>query len=206
MYWAARLRAVGANVRRVPRPLRAIVLAALLGALAAAPAAHASSTQASFFQDDRLLTSNNPVEQANALNTLRFLGVDTVHTVVNWSRIAGTRQPSDPTNPAAYPVANWDAYDSLVRGASARGIRVMMSPAGPVPNFASGCKRNVNKACKPKPKLYGQFVQALGKRYSGTYVDEDQDQTQLPAVRQWTMWNEPNLSSWLYPQTVRHRA
>jgi hypothetical protein len=25
-------------------------------------------------------------------------------------------------------------------------------------------------------------------------------------VRQWTIWNEPNLSAWLYPQTVKHRA
>jgi hypothetical protein len=206
MYCAARGSAVMANVPHVERLLRLGGLFAVLGALAAAPAAHAGSTQASFFQDDRLLTSNNPVEQANALNTLRFLGVDTIHTVVNWSRITGQQKPSDPSNPATYPVGGWDAYDSLVRGAGARGIKVMMSPAGPVPNFASGCKRNTNKACRPRPKLYGQFVQALGKRYSGSYVDEDQDQTQLPAVRQWTMWNEPNLSSWLYPQTVKHRA
>jgi hypothetical protein len=205
MYWAARGAVRVANVRRVPAPRRLLGLAALLGALAFAPSAHASSTQASFFQDDRLLTSNNPIEQAQALNTLRFLGVDTIHTVVNWSRIAPDGQPSDPSNPATYPVGAWDAYDSLVRGANARGIRVMMSAAGPVPNFAAGCKRNVNKACRPRAKAFGQFVTALGKRYSGTYVDEDQDQTQLPAVRQWGIWNEPNLSSWLYPQTVRHR-
>jgi hypothetical protein len=183
---------------------RTVLLAAVL-ALAAAPAAHASSTQKSFFQDDRLLTSTNPVEQSNALDTLSYLGVDTIHTVVNWSRITGQVKPSNPSDPATYPIGNWDAYDALVRGASARGIKVMMSPAGPVPNFASGCKRNTNKACRPRASAYKQFVTALGKRYSGTYVDEDQDQTRLPAVGQWTMWNEPNLSSWLYPQTVRRR-
>ena len=206
MYWAARAASLRANVLAVGARRCLVGLLAVLGALTLAPAAQAGSTQASFFQDDRLLTSYNPIEQAQALNTLRFLGVDTIHTVVNWSRIAGTRKPADPTNPATYPVGNWDPYDALVRGANARGIQVMMSPAGPVPNWASGCKRNTNKACKPKPKLYGQFVTALGKRYSGTYVDEDQDQTPLPRVRQWTMWNEPNLSSWLYPQTVKHRA
>ncbi len=186
-------------------PRRLVVLIAAFGALACAPAAHASSTQRSFFQDDRLLTSNNPIEQAQALNTVRFLGVDTIHTVVNWSRIASAGRPADPTNPADYPVGAWDAYDSLVRGATARGMRVMMSPAGPVPDFASGCKHNKFKACRPNAKAYGQFVKALGKRYSGSYVDEDQDQTRLPAVRQWGIWNEPNLSAWLYPQTVHHR-
>src|SRR4051812_13685176 len=146
MYWAARRAVPMVNVTHV-YPLRRLgALITVLGALAFAPAAHASSTQASFFQDDRLLTSNNPIEQAQALNTLRFLGVDTIHTVVNWSRIAPNGQPSDPSNPATYPVGAWDAYDSLVRGANARGVRVMMSAAGPVPNFAAGCKRNVNKA------------------------------------------------------------
>ena len=206
MYCAARGAESRANVPRVRMPHRLAALAVALGALAAAPAAHASSTQASFFQDDRLLASNNPIEQAQALNTLRFLGVDTIHTVVNWTRVTGPAQPKDSRDPASYPVGGWDAYDSLVRGASARGIKVMMSPAGPVPKWASGCKRNVNKACRPKPSLYGQFVTALGKRYSGNYVDEDQDQTQLPRVRQWGIWNEPDLSAWLYPQTVNHRA
>ena len=177
-----------------------------MAALAGAPTAAASSTQSSFFQDDRLLASTNPIEQAQALNTLRFLGVDTIHTVVNWTRIAGTRRPAKPASPAGYPAGAWDAYDSLVRGARARGMKVMMSPAGPVPKWASTCKRNVNRACRPNRKLYGQFVAALGTRYSGSYVDEDQDQTQLPRVRQWSIWNEPNLSSWLYPQTVRRRA
>jgi hypothetical protein len=206
MYWAARGAAPAANVRLVDAPRRLVGVAAVLGALALAPVAHASSTQASFFQDDRLLTSTNPIEQTQALNTVRFLGVDTIHTVVNWTRIAGDRKPARPADPSSYPVGAWDAYDSLVRGANARGIKVMMSPAGPVPNWASGCKRNVNKACRPKAKLYGQFVTAVGRRYSGSYVDEDQDQTQLPSVRQWSIWNEPNLSSWLYPQTVKHRA
>lgn len=206
MYWAARGAVPMANVPRVIATRRLAALITALGALACVPVAHASSTQASFFQDDRLLTSNNPIEQTQALNTLRFLGVDTIHTVVNWSRVTGAGKPSNPSDPATYPVGGWDAYDALVRGASARGIKVMMSPAGPVPKWASACRRNTNNACRPKPKLYGQFVTALGKRYSGSYVDEDQDQTRLPKVRQWTIWNEPNLSSWLYPQTVRHRA
>jgi hypothetical protein len=189
----------------VPGVRRTALLAAALVALAAPGLAHASSTQKSYFQDDRLLTSNNPIEQTQALDTLRFLGVDTIHTVVNWTRIVGAGKPSDPRNPATYPVGNWDAYDALVRGAKARGMTVMMSPAGPVPKFASGCKVNVHKACRPSAKAYGKFVTALGRRYSGNYTDEDQDQTKLPRVTKWGIWNEPNLKAWLYPQWSRHR-
>ncbi len=184
-------------------PRLAILVA--LAVIAYPAAAHASSTQKSFFQDDRLLTSPDPVTQAIALNTVRFLGVDTIHTVVNWSRITSNRKPAHPTDPASYPTGNWDPYDALVRGAQARGIRVLMSPAGPVPNWASACRHNRFRSCKPRPKAYGQFVRAIGRRYSGHYVDEDQEQTRLPKVKQWSLWNEPNLSSWLYPQTVRHR-
>jgi hypothetical protein len=80
-------------------------------------------------------------------------------------------------------------------------MSVLMSPAGPVPNWASRCGRNVNLACRPDPAMYGEFVRALATRYSGSYVDEDQDQTALPRVGRWSVWNEPNLGAWLYPQT-----
>lgn len=80
-----------------------------------------------------------------------------------------------------------------------------MSPAGPVPRWASRCRRNVNNACRPSPKLYGQFVTAIAGRYSGTYVDEDQEQAALPRVTRWGVWNEPNLGAWLYPQSKRSR-
>jgi hypothetical protein len=189
-----------------------VLVAALsvVGALLAwAGPALAGSTQESIFQDDRLLTHSTPEEQAAALDKLAYLGVDTIHTVVNWRFFAP--QPGSRTMPPgfdgsssrSYVVTNWDVYDSLVRGAAARGIKVFMSPAGPVPNWASGCKRNVNYACKPNAKLYGDFVRALATRYSGTWVDEDQDQTPLPRVSLWGVWNEPNLGAWLYPQSKR---
>ncbi len=193
--------------RAIRTPLAA--LAATVAVLAYAGPALAGSVQQSFFQDDRLLTNAGFAEQSKALDTLSLLGVDTIHTVVNWRRFApqpdATTKPAgfDGNDPAAYGATNWDIYDSLVRGAQARGIAVLMSPAGPVPNWASQCGKNVNLACRPNPKLYGQFVKALATRYSGTHVDEDQDQTVLPRVGRWSVWNEPNLGAWLYPQSKR---
>ena len=78
--------------------------------------------------------------------------------------------------------------DSFVAGAQARGMEVLLTPTGPIPAWASRCKGSVatRRACKPDPKLFGAFVRALGTRY--------------PTVKKWSIWNEPNLRSWLSPQ------
>ena len=187
-----------------------IWLAALLSicaGLALGAPALASTTQESFFQDDRLLAGYDYTQQTIALDNLKHLGVDAIHTVVNWKRLAprpNRKKPPkgfDGRDPKAYGATNWDILDALVRGAQARGIKVMMSPAGPVPRWASKCKNNLYSGCKPSAKMYADFVTAIGRRYSGTYVDEDQDQTALPKVDRWSPWNEPNLGVWLNPQT-----
>jgi hypothetical protein len=46
-------------------------------------------------------------------------------------------------------------------------------------------------------------VQALGRRYSGEYVDENQGGGLLPRVNRWSVWNEPNQGGWLTPQYAR---
>ena len=183
------------------------LLLSLLAVCSCAGTALASTTQESFFQDDRLLAGDDYSQQTAALDNLKRFGVDTIHTVVNWRRRAphpDARKPPkgfDGRDPKAYGATSWDILDSLVRGAQARGIKVMMSPAGPVPRWASSCKHNLYSGCKPRPKLYADFVTALARRYSGTYVDEDQEQTALPKVARWSPWNEPNLGVWLNPQT-----
>jgi Divergent InlB B-repeat domain len=195
-------------------PIRSLLalLAAAVALLACAAPAMAGRAQESFFQDDRLLTNSDYPQQALSLDALAKMGVDTIHTVVNWRRFAP--QPDSRTKPvgfdatdsAAYGATNWDIYDSLVRGAQARGISVMMSPSGPVPTWASRCRRNLNSACRPDPTMYREFVTAIASRYSGSHVDEDQDQTALPRVARWSPWNEPNLGAWLYPQTKGRRG
>src|SRR4051794_7945479 len=167
------------------------MLLSLLAVCSCAGPALASTTQESFFQDDRLLAGYDPAAQTRALDDLQRFGVDTIHTVVNWRRLAprpDARKPPkgfDGSAPKAYGTTKWDIFDSLMRDAAARGIKVMISPAGPVPRWASTCKRNLYSGCKPSTKLYADFVTALGRRYSGRYVDEDQDQTALPKVDRW---------------------
>src|SRR4051794_28468600 len=188
------------------------MLLSLLAVCSCAGPALASTTQESFFQDDRLLAGYDPAAQTRALDDLQRFGVDTIHTVVNWRRLAPRPSARKPpkgfsgSDPKAYGAAKWDILDSLVQGAAARGIKVMMSPAGPVPRWASSCRNNLYGGCRPSPKRYADFVTALARRYSGKYVDEDQDQKALPKVDRWSPWNEPNLAVWLNPQTRGKRG
>ena len=56
-------------------------------------------------------------------------------------------------------------------------------------------------AWKPNAKDYGEFMQAMGKRYSGTFTPKGQS-TALPRVNMWALWNEPNFGQDLGPQAI----
>jgi hypothetical protein len=190
------------------RPLAALLAATALSVLAAAPAL-ASTTQQSFIEDEHQMLQLGPDARSRALDDVQSLGADGIRVVVLWRSIApspdAAKRPKgfDAKNPAAYPAANWDALDDLVRGAQARGLQVLLSPSGPIPVWASTCRSRagVNKrTCKPRASAYGAFVRALGTRYSGGYADENQGGGALPRVATWSFWNEPNQPGWLSPQ------
>ncbi|MEA2374928.1 MAG: hypothetical protein QOD53_1391, partial [Thermoleophilaceae bacterium] len=177
--------------------------------------AHAGRAQESIFQDDNLLYNEGPVRQQRALAGMAYLGADTVHTNARWRFFAprpkGTKPPKgfDGRNPASYAPDRWDTLDDIVRGAQAQGLDVLLSPSSPAPLWAGTCKgkerRRYGGACRTSARLFGQFVQALARRYSGSYVDESNGQV-LPRVGRWSFFNEPNVASWLYPQMQRVRG
>ncbi len=194
---------------------RAAAAAALLTALLLpAAAAHASRTQETMFQDDRSLLFSGPSRREQTLDQIKALGADSIHTLVFWGWVApddsSRRRPHfDASNPAAYPPSAWDAYDDLVRGAARRGLRMLLTPTGAMPVWASRCHHSSNAVrqdCRPSPTEFGRFVTALARRYSGSYHDENQGGGVLPRVSRWSIWNEPNQGGWLKPQFVRRRG
>jgi hypothetical protein len=193
---------------------RAVLLTGALAALLVAAPAHASRVQRSIFEDDQTLVLSSATIRERTLTDLQTLGVDTVHSVVFWNKVApaalSTHRPSgfDGSNPAAYPASFWDRYDGLVRGAQARGMDVLLSPSSPMPAWASTCHASlkVRKVCRPNPTQFKRFVQALGTRYSGSYADENQGGGVLPRVARWSIWNEPNQGGWLQPQRTKRGA
>jgi hypothetical protein len=180
-------------------------------AIAAATPAAASRTQLSVFQDDSALTLSNAATRDRTLDDLVVLGVDTVHSIVFWNRVApaadSTSRPAgfDGSDPAAYPAELWDRYDGLVNSATVRGMDLLLSPASPIPFWASGCRgsNKTKRTCRPNVTQFKRFVHALGRRYSGDYSDENEGGGLLPRVRRWSIWNEPNQGGWLSPQYVR---
>ncbi|MEA2437809.1 MAG: polysaccharide biosynthesis protein PslG [Thermoleophilaceae bacterium] len=198
---------------------RLLALAILLTAfLATAGQAHASKTQQSLFQDDRMLIAYGTGVQNGALDDMHALGVDIVHADISWYMLAPSANSSsapkgvDLSDPASYKASGWAIVDSLVRGVQARGMRLLLTPNAPGPIWAAGSsctkterrKARLKGSCRTNASLYGKFVTALAKRYSGSYVDPSQPGSfPLPKVNLWSFWNEPNLSSWLYPSVVR---
>jgi hypothetical protein len=210
------------------RTTRLLTLA-LLGALLGPAAAHASPAQTSIMMDDDLLVYRDDSTAARALTQMKSLGVDTVRVTVLWKTVAeNTRftkaeiaklkgkfktaaqkqtKRFKATNPSTYPIRNWDRYDNLLKSAADRGIRVYFNVTGPGPVWAMTkppAKYNsLRNQWKPKPAAFKQFVQAVGRRYDGTYRDENGSRGALPRVRFWSLWNEPNQAGWLAPQWER---
>jgi hypothetical protein len=186
--------------------------AALVALCLSAPAAaRASATQESIVEDEREMLQAGPVALGRALDDTVALGADGVRAIVRWRDIApgpgAALRPAgfDPADPAEYAPERWDALDDLVRGTRARGLSLLLSPSTPMPAWASACVGSaaLRRLCAPDARQYGAFLRTLGRRYSGTYADENQGGDTLPRVRRWSFGNEPNQATWLLPQRAR---
>jgi hypothetical protein len=167
---------------------RLLALSALLllaAFIPAAPAA-ASKTQATIMQDDPELLYGSPALRDRRLNEMKSLGAEIVKVRVRWRDLAPKKRPSgfNGADPASYG-AGWAPYEAIVSGAESRNMSVMFQLGGTAPDWATPGKSAVNN---PNAREFGKFVQAAG--------------TKFPSVRIWSVWNEPNLSSWLSPQVA----
>ena len=139
-------------------------------------------------------------------------GAHVVRTSILWANVVstysyvGTRPPQlHPTDPATYP--GWGPWDAIDRAAAQTGIRLYMTITGPIPLWAAGpnppqpLSVQTGVTWKPSAADFGQFVQAVGKRYSGHYTPAG-TKSPLPRINFWSIWNEPNYGTDLQPQTV----
>jgi hypothetical protein len=118
---------------------------------------------------------------------------------LNWGGRLGVarRRPEfgfDPDDPAY----NWSRYDRIVLHADEAGVGVVFTIFG-APRWANGGK--LPTRAPRKASDLRDFAFAAAERYGGDYVRDDG--TVLPAVHQWTAWNEPNLPIGLVPQWKR---
>ena len=173
----------------------AVLLAALLLAAAAAaahPAAGSRYMRIGIY--DEAQTLYGPIPQTFTL--LDTLHVQEIRENLYWGGPYGVakRKPANPRNPDD-PAYDWSLYDRTVDYAEQYGIHVLFSIYG-TPSWESG---RVSKNIAPRnPIDLRSFAYAAATRYSGTFMGADG--TVLPAVKDWTAWNEPNNPIFLSPQ------
>jgi len=115
---------------------------------------------------------------------------------LNWGGRLGVaqRKPQDAADPDD-PAYDWRRYDAIVLHADAKDIKVVFSIFGS-PRWANGGQLPT-RAPRKASDLH-DFAFAAAERYGGDYMRADG--IVLPAVKQWTAWNEPNLPIGLVPQ------
>jgi hypothetical protein len=174
----------------------------------------------SIFQDDQLLlyqplTPAGNAEVSRTLLTLRALGVDEVRLSVVWYYLLAPDHdgPTPPpgfatgdsaaANPASYAPAAWLPYDRAIALAHEAGLQVLLTVTAPGPLWAMGRGAPNPKTAThwfPDAPAFGAFVEAVGRRYSGSYQAVGMHRA-LPRVSSWSIWNEPNQEGWLAPQS-----
>lgn len=170
---------------------RMLLLAVLLALMAASPAAASKSMEVGI-ADDRLLLGS-PSQAADAIAEWRAAGVDTVRILARWGVYAPT--PDARVAPDGFdgtdhadPRYDWGALDRAVGMAHGAGFRVMLTVTGWGPVWGSEYPVKDNPRFKPDPKKFAAFARAIATRYGG-FVDR------------YILWNEPNTTLWLQPQS-----
>jgi hypothetical protein len=152
----------------------------------------------------------NPVETVREAHALGF---DRVKVDLAWNSVApsaaSTRAPHfDASDPRAYPASGWAIYDQIIRLCEQYHLGVDLTLAPFVPRWAEGPGEPKPAASpatwNPNPRMFEQFVQAVGTRYGGHYTPKGARRP-LPRVSFWSIWNEPNQGSLgVSPQAIDH--
>ena len=210
-------------------------LLALAVAAAFPSAAFARANQEMILQDDpRIANPQSEAALRETLTEIKQLGTDRVRVTVLWNVVApnprSEQRPSfDATDPRSYPPGVWDRYDRVVRIAAELDLGVLFTVSAPGPAWSDQGRRGRAGIRRPDAGAFGDFVEAVGRRYSGQFPDPAgtpapeapgsplptvpgssspspaQQTARLPRVDHWSLYNEPNFPGWLMPQFSRGR-
>ena len=165
--------------------MRALLIA-LAALLLVAPTADARKSQFMIFEAARELRSHDAGLRATTFDEIQRFGVEWIRIVMYWRDVAPATQGFDATDPAAY---DWTVYDRVVDEARSRGLRVLITPSGPAPDWATLAGNGVDY---PSPTHFERFMTAVGRQFGSR-------------VQYWSIWNEPNHPQFLGPQYRRGR-
>jgi hypothetical protein len=181
------------------------LIAALTLALGVPSGAQASKGEWSIFEDHTALVQSGIAKRIDTLDKIKLLGADTLRIEFHWNEIvwspkSKTRPRFAASNPAAYMGApnafpGFGQYDDLVLRAHAMGFRILGTITGDAPRWATAGGKSASFATanyKVNSAEYAGFAEAVARRYAGNFAG-------LPAIRYWSIWNEPNHKQFLKP-------
>jgi hypothetical protein len=158
---------------------------------------------------DQPLTAAGNQTVGETLAKLKSLGVDRIRVIVVWKQVAPAhRAPGfNPADPGDYG-DGWQVYDRIDAAAALVGLTVYFDLTAPAPSWALEAQppgtrpsaRADGDVYEPSASAFAQFVEAAGRRYSGSDRAADAAGHVLPRVSMWSAWNEPNQPGWLSPQ------
>lgn len=160
------------------------------------------------FTDTASFQIADPSDRAIAYQHAKAAGASLLRVTTDWDKLA----PTAPPNIATSANPNWSGYnwaftDAAVRETVAAGFTPLFITTE-APTWAEGPGRpSLSQAplgsWRPNDAAFQALATALAKRYSGKTPDPLNPGTNLPRVRYWQGWNEPNLSLYLSPQWTR---
>lgn len=164
------------------------------------PASASARPFSTGFSDDVYFDADQAV-RGQWLGRSKEAGASIVRLGLSWGGIAPQSPPADASDPGS-PGYRWEQLDSAVRDASAQGLKILLTVEF-APTWAEGPGRPQSAlpgSWRPDPGQLARFMTAAARRYSGSYPDPARPGSSLPAVRDWQIWNEANLSRYLSPQ------
>ena len=162
----------------------------LVAAACAAPAADASSRQLLIMQDD---VSAPQLRQPRRLDEFDALGADVVKVNLYWDGVAPARaQEAGRLRRLQSRGYTWGSYVAVDQAITQPRHAAVPQPRRTAPRLGHQAARPAPARSRPAPRSSGSFAQAAG--------------SQFPSVDIWSIWNEPNLNSWLSPAARQARA
>lgn len=158
------------------------------------------------FTDEKSFQQASPEGRATHLARARSAASEVIRMEASWNALAPDEPPS--RDQARDPL--WQGYrfadlDTNVREVTRAGMSPLML-INNAPRWAEGADRPPvsdrapGGTWRPSPTHLADFAVALARRYSGRTPDPLVPGGFLPRVREWQIWNEPNLQNFLTPQ------
>jgi hypothetical protein len=163
-------------------------------------------------QDDAQFLHRPPAQVRANVQKLVKLGVTRLRLTASWSSLAPSPHsrkvppaPFDASDSRTYPKGSFTTLDTAIKSASTAGIKPMIDIAFWAPRWAvgEGSPDKRRERYWIDADAFADFATAVARRYSGAFADPYDPRNNLPAVRLFTTWNEPNHPSFLKPQWTK---